>query len=54
MVPSETSLPVGNTPTINLTGSIPLGGQDAAVLLLVNGDVRDMLFTTYCRPASGE
>ncbi|KAI0006748.1 hypothetical protein F4779DRAFT_595194 [Xylariaceae sp. FL0662B] len=39
--------PIGNTPAVNLTRGIPQG-IDADILLLGCGDVRNILFTTYC------
>ncbi|KAL9108238.1 MAG: hypothetical protein Q9227_006976 [Pyrenula ochraceoflavens] len=43
--------PIGNTPAVDLTRDLPRE-QDARVLALGCGDVRNILFTTYC--ASGE
>lgn len=43
--------PVGNTPAICLTQDLPYE-QDANVLLLGCGDVRNVLFTTYADSGS--
>ena len=37
---------VGNTPALSLTRALPQG-QDADILLLGCGDVRNVLFTAY-------
>ncbi|EXJ58995.1 hypothetical protein A1O7_06426 [Cladophialophora yegresii CBS 114405] len=42
--------PIGNTPPVDLRESLP-PGQDAAILLPGCGDVRNVLFTSYVRPA---
>ncbi|KIW67600.1 hypothetical protein PV04_06838 [Phialophora macrospora] len=46
-----TFYPIGNTPPVDLTESLP-PGQDATILLLGCGDVRNVLFTSYVRPAT--
>ncbi|KAI1768471.1 hypothetical protein GGR53DRAFT_410482 [Hypoxylon sp. FL1150] len=47
IVPYTTSFcPLGNTPVVSLTRSLPQG-EDADILLLGCGDVRNVLYTTY-------
>lgn len=43
---------IGNTPAVNLTGPIP-PDQDADVLLLGCGDVRNVLFSVYMDMGKG-
>lgn len=43
---------VGNTPAVNLTSSVP-PDQDADVLLLGCGDVRNILFSIYTGIGNG-
>jgi len=43
---------IGNTPAVNLTGSVP-PDQDADVLLLGCGDVRNVLFSVYMSTRKG-
>ncbi|RDA87014.1 hypothetical protein CP532_3230 [Ophiocordyceps camponoti-leonardi (nom. inval.)] len=40
--------PVGNTPAVNLTRNVP-NDQDAHILALGCGDLRNLLYTTYCQ-----
>lgn len=42
----------GNTPAVCLTQSLP-PEQDAALLLLGCGDIRNILFTVYSGPGTG-
>lgn len=44
---------IGNTPAVCLTQSLP-PDQDAALLLLGCGDVRNVLFTAYAGPGFGK
>lgn len=43
---------IGNTPAVNLTGPVP-PDQDAHVLLLGCGDVRNVLFSVYMGAGKG-
>ncbi|KAF2176023.1 hypothetical protein K469DRAFT_682816 [Zopfia rhizophila CBS 207.26] len=45
--------PVGNTPAVCLTQSL-LPDQDASILLLGCGDIRNVLFTTYAGIGLGD
>jgi hypothetical protein len=45
--------PVGNTPAVCYSQTVP-SGQNAALLLLGCGDARSVLFTAYSRPTSGK
>jgi Domain of unknown function (DUF4470) len=38
--------PLGNTPAVCLTQDLPLG-EEATILLLGSGDLRNILFTSY-------
>lgn len=43
---------IGNTPAVNLTSSVP-PDQDADILLLGCGDVRNILFSIYMDMGNG-
>jgi hypothetical protein len=45
--------PIGNTPAVCLTQDLPQD-KKADILLLGCGDVRNILFTTYCNSNLGQ
>lgn len=45
--------PIGNTPAVCLTQDVPYQ-EDADILLLGCGDVRNVLFTTYSDTGHGQ